>query len=166
MTPTEETPVMTSTTEYDFQAHWMPQTAHSGASWSRKQMSNWHPSRMPADVDLLPDLGTLVARSRDLDRNNGVAAGALQTLQDNVAGTGLRLAACPDYRALGKTIDWAEEWSRNVESLWKTFANTTACDVTGELDFHQMTQLIFRSALENGESIALPLWLERPVVAL
>src|SRR5262249_29476192 len=75
-------------------------TSHSGASIIRKQLSNWIPHRAPADFDLLPDLPTLVGRARDLNRNNGVAAGALQTLQDNVAGTGLRLAANPDYRAL------------------------------------------------------------------
>jgi hypothetical protein len=55
-----------------------------------------------ADSDLLSELPTLVSRSRDLTRNHGVAAGAIQTLVDNVIGTGLRLAAIPDYRALGK----------------------------------------------------------------
>ena len=152
--------VLTSTAEYNFAAQW-GQTSHAGASWTRKQMSNWFPARMPADVDLLPDLPTLVARSRDLDRNNGVAAGSLQTLQDNVAGTGLRLSAMPDYRALGQTIEWAEEWSRDVESLWKAYAESCACDIAGELNFAAMTQLVFRSALENGEALALSMWMER-----
>jgi lambda family phage portal protein len=34
--------------------------------------------------------------------------------------------------------------------------------VAGELNFNGMTQLVFRSALENGEAIALPLWIARP----
>ena len=118
--------------------------------------------RLPADVDLLPDLGALTARARDLNRNNGVAAGSLQTLQDNVAGTGLRLAASPDYRALGKDPAWAEQWSRNVESLWRTWAESTACDAAHELTFNAMTRLVLRSGLENGEALALPLWLARP----
>jgi lambda family phage portal protein len=49
-----------------------------------------------------------------------------------------------------------------VESLWKTWADSCACDITGELNFNSMTQLVFRSALENGEAIALPLWIARP----
>jgi lambda family phage portal protein len=153
---------MKSTTDYPFQLKgaW-GDTSHSGASLIRKQLSNWLPTRLPADADLLPDLPTLVSRARDLDRNNGVAAGVLQTLQDNVAGIGLRLAASPDYRALGKTIDWAEEWSRNVESLWKNYADSTAVDVAGQLNFASMTQLIFRSALENGEALALVMWMDR-----
>jgi lambda family phage portal protein len=137
-------------------------TSHSGASYHRKQLSNWRPSQLPADIDLLPDLPTLVSRSRDLHRNNGVAAASLQTLQDNVAGTGLRLASWPDYRALGKTKEWAMEWSTNVEALWRTWASTTACDVANEMTFDTMTQLVFRSGVENGEAIALGMWMERP----
>ena len=91
--------------------------------------------RAPADADLLPDQDLLVARSRDLDRNNGVAAGAFQTLQDNAVGIGLRLSSMPDYRALGKTLDWAEAWTRGVESLWRTWADTCACDAGRQDEF-------------------------------
>ena len=136
-------------------------TSYAGASRIRKQLANWQPMRAPADADLLPDQDLLVARSRDLDRNNGVAAGAFQTLQDNTVGIGLRLSSMPDYRALGRTLDWAEGWSRDVESLWRTWAETCACDAGGKMTFASMTQLVFRSALQNGESLALPLWLPR-----
>ena len=137
-------------------------TAHSGASLSRKQLSNWVPSRMPADVDLLPDLPTLVGRARDLNRNNGVAAGSLQTIQDNVAGNGLRLSPWPDYKAMGKDLNWAEDWMQKVSALWRSWADTAACDITGQLNFNAMTQLIFRSTLENGEALALVMWVKRP----
>jgi len=136
-------------------------TAYSGASFRRKQLANWWPVRAPADIDVIPDLGTLVARARDLDRNNGVAAGSFQSLDDNVVGIGLRLSPFPDYRALGRDINWSEEWSRNVESLWKAWADGTSCDAAGVQSFHDMTQLVFRSVLENGEALALPMWLER-----
>lgn len=137
-------------------------TPYAGASWIRKQLANWLPMRMPADAELLADMNLLVARSRDLDRNNGVAAGAFATISDNTVGIGLRLACWPDYRALGKDNQWAEQWSRSVESLWKTWADSTFCDAAGKLNFHTMTQLVFRSTLQNGEALALPLWLERP----
>jgi lambda family phage portal protein len=136
-------------------------SAYSGASTIRKQMANWRPTRGTADGDLLPDLGMLVARARDLDRNNGVAAGAFQTCQDNVVGIGLRLAPSPDYKALGKTIDWAQQWSQNVTSLWRTWAESTFCDVAGRLTFPEQTKQVFRSWLENGEALCLPLWMQR-----
>jgi lambda family phage portal protein len=77
-------------------------------------------------------------------------------------GWNLRLSPSPDYRALGKNADWAEGWSRDVESLWKTWAETTACDVAAKLTFTGMTTLMFRSVLQNGEGLALPLWIDRP----
>lgn len=137
-------------------------TPYSGASWVRKQLSNWFPIRAAADAELLNDQGTLVARSRDLDRNTGIAAGAIQTTLDNVVGANLRLSCWPDYRALGKDPEWAEEWGRTVESLWKTFADTTAVDVANKLTFTGLTTLVFRSVLQNGEALALPLWMPRP----
>src|SRR4030095_15961231 len=106
--------------------------------------------------------GTTGARqSVHLNRNNGVAAGAFQSLQDNTVGIGLRLACSPDYRALGRDMAWAEDWSRTTESLWRTWADTVVCDAAGQQTFNSLTQLVFRSALENGEALCLPLWLPR-----
>ena len=90
-------------------------TAHRAASHRARELSSWLPPLGSADSDLLGELPTLVSRSRDLSRNHGVAAGAMQTLTDNVVGTGLRLSATPDYRALGKDKKWADEL-RGVES--------------------------------------------------
>jgi lambda family phage portal protein len=134
---------------------------YAGASRWRKQLANWLPFRAMADAELLPDQDMLVARSRDLARNNGVTSGAFQTLVDNVVGIGLRLACYPDYRALGRDIAWAEDWSQQVESLWRTWADTTACDAAGRFNFHYLTSLVYRSCIESGEALALPLWLER-----
>lgn len=137
-------------------------TPYAGASWIRKQLSNWLPIRASADAELLGDMDKLIARSRDLDRNTGVAAGAFQTHLDNVVGANLRLASWPDYRALGKDPEWAENWGRDVESLWKSWAETTAVDVAGKLTFTGLTTLVYRSVLQNGEALALPLWMDRP----
>lgn len=137
-------------------------TPYTGASWIRKQLSNWFPIRAAADAELLSDMGALVARSRDLDRNTGTAAGAFQTVLDNVVGASLRLSSWPDYRALGKDPEWAEGWGRDVESLWRTHADTTAIDVATKLNFTGLTTLVFRSILQNGEALALPLWMDRP----
>ena len=138
-----------------------PDTSYSGASLTRKQLSNWVPGRMPADAELLPDLSMLIARSRDLARNNGIAAGSFQTSQDNVVGAGLRLAANPNWIALGKDIAWAEQWTRNVEGLWQAFSDSTAIDAADKLNFNAMTQLVWRSVLEHGEALWLALWLKR-----
>ncbi|WNO10536.1 phage portal protein [Teredinibacter sp. KSP-S5-2] len=134
-------------------------TSHRAASRTAKELASWTPGIGSADSDLNSELPSLVSRSRDLIRNHGVASGGIQTLTDNVVGIGLRLSAKPDYIALGKTKDWADGWSKHVESLWRGWADSTDCDATRSLTFAGMTTLVFRSVLENGEAVALPLWL-------
>lgn len=133
--------------------------AHRAASLSARELASWQPGLGSADADLLDELPTLVSRSRDLTRNHGIAAGAVQTLVDNVVGTGLRLVATPDFRLLGKTKEWADEWSTTVEAHWRVWAESTWCDASRSLTFAGMTTQIFRSGIVNGEALALPLWL-------
>src|SRR6266567_3482062 len=66
--------------------------AFAGASWYTRDLASWRPIRRSADAELLPEQGNLVARSRDLLRNSGIAKGGLQTIVDNVVGVGLRLS--------------------------------------------------------------------------
>ena len=136
--------------------------SHTGASMTSQQLGSWMPIAASADADLLPELGTLVARARDIDRNNGIAASGKQTLADNVVGVGLRLSALPDYKALGKTVEWAMEWQRNVESRWRAFSKSLNFDAARSCNFDGMTDQVFRSQISNGDAFALPLWLPRP----
>ncbi len=117
------------------------------------------PSFGSADADLLDDLPMLRARNRDLAINNGIASGAIQTITDNVVGTGFRLSAKPDYRALCHDAVWANEWSNQVEALWRTWSESVDCDAARTLNFAGLTQLVFRSGMLNGESLVLPLWM-------
>jgi lambda family phage portal protein len=133
--------------------------AHGGASTDDKALLSWNPIKGSADSDLLPDLDTLVARSRDLARNHGVAQGAVQTHLDNIVGTGLRLSSLPDYWMLGRDKAWAEEWSTRVESLWLAWASSNGIDAASSLNFWTMTRLVLRSMLLNGEALGLALWL-------
>src|SRR4030095_7644942 len=147
------------TSDIALKSQWMD-TAHSGASYQRKELMNWMPLVEPADAELLPEIGTLVARSRDLARNHGIASSSFQTLSDNIVGTGLRLATMPDYKALGKTQAWAQEWSRNTESLWKAYAESTCLDAAYRMNFSFMTAMGLRSVFVSGEVLVLPLWIE------
>lgn len=137
-------------------------TAHLAASLDNPDLARWQPANASADADLLDERRVIAARARDLARNSGVAEGALQTVTDNVIGVGLRLASTPDYKLLGKSKEWAEEWSTRVESLWRTWAESMDCDAGRSLDFTGLTVQVFRSGWLNGEGLALPLWLPRP----
>lgn len=136
-------------------------SAHRGASLTARELASWNPAQGSADSDLVYELPTLVSRSRDLVRNHGVAAGGIQTISDNVVGSGLRLSARPDYVALGKTKEWADEWAKKTEALWRGYAESTDCDAANSLTFAGLTEQVFRSTLVNGESLCLPVWLPK-----
>lgn len=137
-------------------------TAYVGASRTARELRNWTPPIASPDKELLDELDTLVARQRDLVRNHGVARGGIQTLVDNVVGTGFRLQAKPDATALGWTPEKARQWARDVESKWRTFANSPDFDAGRQLNFDSMTSLVFRTVMVSGEALAIPMWLNRP----
>lgn len=141
----------------------MSDTSHASASRMARELSSWQPNNGSADSDLLPELSTIVARSRDLARNHGVASSAIQTLADNVVGVGFRLYSRPDYKLLSQSNEWAENWQTKVESLWRSWAETFNCDAGLGLNFNGLTTQVFKSCLINGEALALVLWLkDRP----
>lgn len=139
----------------------MPTGAHVAASGTAKEFANWDTSHGSADADLLPDLATIRSRSRDIVRNNGIASGAIQTLQDNVVGAGPKLIAIPDYRALGITPEQAEQWAQTVQSRFRAYFETTEIDASEKLTGPAMSTHIFRNGMVNGDAITLPLWIPR-----
>jgi lambda family phage portal protein len=136
--------------------------SHKSASFSEPNLSDWMPGAYSADADLLPDLGMLTARSRDLGRNNGLMASAQQTLRDNIIGAVLRLSASPDYRLLGWSREQAREWSNTTESKFRSWGDTTECDAADTQNLLAMSLQALGGAMLNGDALALPLWLPRP----
>jgi len=156
LSPQTQKPVLYDAHGRPFQAQ---ASAYHAASLADQTLASWNPTAGSPDADILPELGTLRVRSRDLVRNNGVAGGAVQTMLDSVVGGGLRLAAKPDYRALGRDIAWARDWSRNVEAKFREWADSVNCDASRMLTFAGLTALVFRALIMDGEALILPLWL-------
>lgn len=136
-------------------------TAHQAASLTRSGIKGWMPQHMSADAALLPEMRTIVSRAQDMDRNSGVAVGAARTLEDNILGSGLRLALRPDYRAMKRTKEWAIAFSNAVESQWHAYYWSHACHAGDWMTGDSQTGLAFRSTVMQGEATALPLWLDR-----
>lgn len=132
-----------------------------GASSSRA-LQRWTPPGRSADADLLPDLGQLRNRSRDLVRNNPLAGGAIKTVRTNVVGTGLKLKAKVDRDALALTEEQAEAWERAAEREWRIWSRSPDCDAMRTSTFAQLQALAFQSVLENGDAFVLNLAMERP----
>jgi lambda family phage portal protein len=137
------------------------ETAHAAASRMAKDMATSPTYRLSPDAALLPELETISARVDDLVRNNGIAAGAERTFVDNVVGPRIACKPNPDRIALGRPAEWVDEWSRQVESLFRTFTDTDWFDAGLRYNFHVSTRLQARMMAATGEFLALPLWTQR-----
>lgn len=140
----------------------MQMSAHQAAATDDHAMYGWNPIAGSADADLLPDLGTLLARSRDMARNNGLMAGGMQTLRDNIVGAVLKLSCTPDYRLLGWTREQAREWGNIAEAKFRSWAETPECDAGRTLNLLGLTLQALGGSMLNGDAVSLPLWLPRP----
>lgn len=115
------------------------------------------PTLRAADAEVLPSRDKVTARGRDLDRNNGWVSGGIDTRVDAVVGTNIWLDARPDWKAMGQTAEWADEWGQNVESKFRTWANDPRflCDVERHQHFGGLVNLAYRHyAGPDGECAA------------
>lgn len=132
-------------------------TAHKGASWGR-ELGKWFPGNGSADSDNNAELDTLTARSRDLLRNDAAAIAPIISATNAIVGPGLTFQPAPNWRLLGKSEEWAADWSDEVHAVMAPWFGSTECDASGYGDFDRMTHLVLTSVMMNGGVMALPIW--------
>src|SRR5262249_46358864 len=101
----------------------------------------------------------LTYRARDIRRNNGFAQSIAQTSVDNIVGSGIRMCSQPDYIALGKSKDWADEWGAKWESIFHEYWWSTACHAGDTKTGDMLTEEVMYAKFDNGGSLTLALWL-------
>jgi capsid protein len=134
--------------------------AYTGASTDEKALREYRTRLGSADADSVGDLPTLRSRTRDMARNNPVAAGAIATNVRNVIGTGLIPRPTPDAEYLGLTDDQASEWARAAERIFWTWAKS--CDIERKQPFWAMQALVLQSELESGDIFTVRRYMTRP----
>ncbi|MGN0885793.1 MAG: phage portal protein [Candidatus Spyradenecus sp.] len=122
-----------------------------GASYARKSLMGWLTRGHDADADIVDNIETLRARSRDLYAGSPLASAALKTARTNVIGSGLALNAQIDAKLLGMTDEQAREWEENTEREWRLWAETVDCDAERKQTFYQLQSLVLLSALMSGD---------------
>lgn len=129
----------------------------SGAS---EVMVNWNSPLRHPDREVNWDRDRIVGRARDIVRNNGWLSGAVAREVDGVVGAGFRPLVKPDWRALGLTEAWADDWKRTVEAQWRAYAEDPRClaDASRALTLPRLFGLAYRSYLIDGEALALVAW--------
>lgn len=113
----------------------------------------WATRQESADAALYGELEILRNRSRDLVRNDAVAAGATETIVVNTVKNGLT----PQSRIRGANIGLSDDQVKIIQDQaeavyekWSPFA-----DVSGRLDFEEIQALAIRQIVESGEFLAV-----------
>lgn len=133
--------------------------------WNR-DMAGWGAWLGSPDTEGNPYRDMLVARIRDLVRNDGWASGAVTKLVDAVVGGYALLVAEPDLaylRQFSPAFDevWAEEFGEVIEARWRHFAEDPIglwADISRRHTFSEMSGLAFRTRIVDGDEIAISHW--------
>ncbi|MGZ3272385.1 MAG: phage portal protein [Caulobacteraceae bacterium] len=139
---------------------------YEASQWQTQEMGDWLPIIRSPDTEINQFRDRMVARSRDLSRNDGWASGGVTRILDNSVGASLRLSAGPDYRALravsGANFDsvWADEYRRAAEARWRLYSTDIGRynDVARQLTVGQQLRLALRHKLIDGDALAVVYW--------
>jgi len=97
------------------------------------------------NAEISQALADLRARSRLMCRNNGWGKRAVECVVKNTIGEGIRPAP------LGKTL----EENQLVKSVWRRWAESTACDWYGKTNLYGLQEQAMRSIVEGGDIIVI-----------
>lgn len=144
------------------------------AGLSTADMGQWNPPLRGADASLNYERDRIVARARDLVRNDGWAYGMISRLCDSVVGPNFAPIPKPNWRALARSSNaafdpaWASEFTAAVRAEWKLWANDPGrwCDAERGMTVGQMFRLAFRHKILDGDNIMATVWRQdRPAAA-
>lgn len=122
---------------------------HAAADRGRRNR-DWLPRNVAADAEIIPDLSTLIPRSRSLARDTSLGRAAIRAFVRNVAGRGI--APVPTAKdASGKELDALNELAE--ANFWKWASDRTRCDKQKRRTFWQMQRLAVRERFTAGGSI-------------
>lgn len=114
---------------------------YEGAAAGRRTQG-WNKSASDANAALRAGLAPLRAVARDLVRNNPYATSALDTIVDHAVGWGIA----------------TEPNQPPVATVWRAWAETTACDAEVQNNFAGLQKLVMRTVVESGECLVRRRW--------
>lgn len=129
-----------------------PKVRSYGGADNSRIVSRWFAELAEANEELRYSLADLRARSRQLVRDNGEAAGLMLDFEADIVGaTGARL----QFRARRPRGTPLDPLNDRVEAQFAAWAHRDTCTRTGDYSFAALQRLMFRSVVQDGEFLAL-----------
>src|SRR5436309_1976526 len=143
----------------------MGPAAYRGADRVSQELAGWNPMLQSPDAAMFGLRDDVVARGRDLVRNNGLAAGAQQTLVDNIVGASWTVVCQPNWTTLGLaglSDDERDAFEEQVEAAFDEWGHAIGnwCDAARRCNFSGLLRQAFVSWFDAGEFLAVARWLE------
>ena len=120
---------------------------------SSRLTNNWSTGQESVDSAIYSDLQVLRNRSRDLNRNNPIAAGITDTICTNAIHTGIRPQSRIDADALNLSPEQQAQFQKGAERVWSKWYGS--CDARRKSTFSEIEFLAVRQILESGEFLAV-----------
>lgn len=142
-------------------------TPYDSADIYGAHMAPWRPMLWSPDTELNMYRDRIVARVRDMVRNDGWASGGITRILDNAIGANFRPVPKPDHRLLAQSTgikafdgQWAHEFGRVAEANYRKWANDPGrwCDSERGQSISQMCYLGFRHKIVDGDALAMMRW--------
>lgn len=114
----------------------------------------WTPALRDQSQDVQAGFRAAAARTVDAIQNSGWLANIVNRSVVAAIGTGLKLAAKPDYEALGWSKSDADQWSRAVERRFEAWAGSAAeVHIEAQANLHQLADASYRGYFRTGEIV-------------
>ena len=117
----------------------------------------WSPIPVSADREALPGRNTAAGRAQDIARNNPHASAGLRRKLDMVIGAGWRPSIDPDPEMLGCSPEAAARLGREIEKVWRMWAEDPMlrCDLERDLSGGQMLWVMTAERLRGGDGLGI-----------
>ena len=124
---------------------------------------SWRPALRDQREDVRAAYLQAASRAIDTIHNSGWISGAINQAIASTMGSGLRLAAKPDFEALGWDKEAADKWARATERRFEAWGkNPAECDAEGRQTLGQQARSVMQSYYSHGEAVALLPMINRP----
>jgi lambda family phage portal protein len=135
-----------------------PDRPHEGARSRGFFMKNWRSGGLrSADADWLYDRDEVVARARDVARNEGIGAAAGMRVVNAAVGHRWDFTSKPNWKALGISYEASRELGSQIDALWEMYAYGIHFQPDAERTktFGQLLRMSASHIFHDGEMVGL-----------